>query len=240
MEVQYGIGIAPISQVKISAPLFLHEIWNSLHFSYIYQDNDFPPWNMEFSIFPISKLGANAPSWKLDFGIVHIWRSEWRFSYKKYGNLYILYEKSGSSCTATCSLFAFVSLSLTRVCLCCMCVCVCVCVCVRMGPAHCRHRDEGDITSCDDEIVLRCGATRRGRRRSQTRGDWSMHLCDAPVQDRNEERMTGDSSGQGLFKFAVTSRGITKLTISAVLCVCISKQWWGVLRSHPEEINQVM
>ena len=116
-----------------------------------------------------------------------------------------------------------------------------VCVCVRMGPAHCRHRDEGDITSCDDEIVLRCGATRRGgTRHSQTRGDWSMHLCDAPVQDRNEERMTGDSSGQGLFKSAVTSRGITKLTISAVLCVCISKQWWGVLRSHPEEINQVM
>ena len=124
---------------------------------------------------------------------------------------------------------------------CVLVLCVCVCVCVCMGPAHCRHRDEGDITSCDDEIVLRCGATRRGgTRHSQTRGDWSMHLCDAPVQDRNEERMTGDSSGQGLFKSAVTSRGITKLTISAVLCVCISKQWWGVLRSHPEEINQVM
>ena len=30
-------------------------------------------------------------------------------------------------------------------------------------------------------------------RHSQTRGDWSMHLCDAPVQDRNEERMTGDN-----------------------------------------------
>ena len=68
-----------------------------------------------------------------------------------------------------------------------------------------------------------------------------MHLCDAPVQDRNEERLTSDSSGQGLCKSAVTSRGITKLTISAVLCVCISKQWWwGVLETHPEEINQVM
>ena len=91
-----------------------------------------------------------------------------------------------------CRLFAFVSLSLTRVCLCCVCVCVCVC----MGPAHCRHRDEGDIISCDDEIVLRYGATRRGKRCSQTRGDWSMHLCHAPVQDRNEERMRGDNYGQ--------------------------------------------
>ena len=115
-----------------------------------------------------------------------------------------------------------------------------VCVCV--GPAHCRHRDEGDIISCDDETALRCGATRRGgMRHSQTRGDWSMHLCDAPVQDRNEERLTSDSSGQGLCKSAVTSRGITKLTISAVLCVCISKQWRGArLKSHPEEINQMM
>ena len=68
-----------------------------------------------------------------------------------------------------------------------------------------------------------------------------MHLCDAPVQDRNEERLTSDSSGQGLCKSAVTSRGITKLTISAVLCVCISKQWRGArLKSHPEEINQMM
>ena len=46
-------------------------------------------------------------------------------------------------------------------CVACVCVCVGVCVCVCVGPAHCRHRDEGDITSCDDEIVLRCGATRR-------------------------------------------------------------------------------
>ena len=76
---------------------------------------------------------------------------------------------------------------------------------------------------------MRCGATRGGgRRRSQTRGDWYMHLCDAPVQDRNEERMTGDNSGQWLCKCIVTSRSITKLTISAVLCVCFSKQWWGV------------
>ena len=33
-----------------------------------------------------------------------------------------------------------------------MCVWVCVCVC--MVPAHCRHRDEGDIISCDDETAL--------------------------------------------------------------------------------------
>ena len=98
-------GILCISHTYIKTTIFHHEIWNSLYSLY-------------------QNLGTNAPSWTLDFGIVHIWRSEWRFSYKKYGNLYILYEKSGSSCTATCSL------SLTRVCLCCMCVCVCGCVCV--------------------------------------------------------------------------------------------------------------
>lgn len=218
MEIQYGVGIAPISQVKISASLFSHEIWNSLHFSTCINTMIFHHeiWNSLYSLY--QNLGTNAPSWKLDFGIVHIWRSEWRFSYKKYGNLYILYEKS--------VLHVLPRVPCLHLCPCPLHVCACVaCVCVCMGPAHCRHRDEGDIISYDDETALRCGATRRGgMRRSQTRGDWSTHLCDAPVQDRNEERLTGDSSGQGLCKSAVTSRGITKLTISAVLCVCISKQ----------------
>ena len=66
-------GILCVSHTHIKTTIFCHKIWNSLYFLY-------------------QNLGANAPSWKLDFGIVHIWRSEWRFYYKKYGNLYILYE----------------------------------------------------------------------------------------------------------------------------------------------------
>ena len=66
-------GILCISHTYIKTTIFHHEIWNSLYSLY-------------------QNLGTNAPSWTLDFGIVHIWRSEWRFSYKKYGNLYILIE----------------------------------------------------------------------------------------------------------------------------------------------------
>ena len=83
-------------------------IWNSLYFLY-------------------QNLGANAPSWKLDFGTVHIWRSEWRFSHKKYGNLYIFYESvvlhvlPRVPCLHLCPYPLYM-------CACVACVCVCVCV----------------------------------------------------------------------------------------------------------------
>lgn len=106
--------------MKISALLFSHEIWNSCISQHVSIQ-----WfsTMKYGILysPYQNLGTNAPSWK-DFSIVHIWRSEWRFSYKKYGNLYILHEKSVLHVLprVPCHL----NLSLTRVCLCCMCVCV--------------------------------------------------------------------------------------------------------------------
>ena len=192
-------GILCISHTYINTMIFHLEIWNSLQS--IYQN-----------------LSTNAPSWKLDFGIVHIWRSEWRFYYKKYGNLYILYEPV--------VLRILPCVLCLHLCLCPLHVCACVAyVCVG-GNVH---------GSCPLQTQrwrwqnMRYGATRGGgMRHSQTRRDWSMHLCDAPVQKRNEERMTGDNSGRWLCKSAVTSRGTNKLTLSAVLYVCISKQWWGV------------
>ena len=97
-------GILCISHTYIKTTIFHHEIWNSLYSLY-------------------QNLGANAPSWKLDFGIVHICRSEWRFSYKKYGNLYILYEPV--------VLHVLPRVACLHLCPCPLHVCACVaCVCV--------------------------------------------------------------------------------------------------------------
>ena len=196
---KYGFLCIPHTYIKTM--IFCQEIWNSLYSLY-------------------QNLGTNAPSWNLDFGIVNIWRSESRFSYKKYGNLYILYEPVVLRVLPHVPCWHLCPFPLHG-CVCVACLCVCVCVCVHGSfPLQTQRRRWQN---------MRYGATRRGGTRgSQTRGNWSMHLFDAPVQDRNEERMTGDNTEQWLCKSAVTSRGINKPTVSAVLCVCISKQWWGV------------
>ena len=65
---------------------------------------------------------------------------------------------------------------------------------------------------------MRLGGTRRGgMRHPQAQGDWSMYLCGAPVQNRNEERMASDISRQWFNKSTITSRDIHKLTVSALL-----------------------
>ena len=81
-------------------------------------------WNFLYSLY--QNIGANAPSWNLDFGIVHIWRSECRFSYKKYGNLYILYEPVVLR-ILPCVLCLHLCLCPLHVCACVAYVCVWVC-----------------------------------------------------------------------------------------------------------------
>ena len=72
----------------------------------------------------------------------------------------------------------------TQVCLCCLYLHVFLCVCPHQKQ---RWRWQN----------MRLGGTRRGgTRHPQTRGDWSVYLCGAPVQNRNEERMAIDISGQ--------------------------------------------
>ena len=64
---------------------------------------------------------------------------------------------------------------------------------------------------------MRLGGTRRGgTRHPQAGGDLSMYLCGASVQDRKEERMASDISGQWFHKSTITSRDINKLTF--LLC----------------------
>ena len=65
---------------------------------------------------------------------------------------------------------------------------------------------------------MRLGGTRRGgKRHPQARGDWPVYLCGAPVQNRNEERMAGDISGQWFHKSTIISRDINKITVTALL-----------------------
>ena len=169
MENQYGIGVISISQMKICAPLFFffHEIWNSLYFLY-------------------KNLGLNTLSWKLDFCRVHIWRSEWRFPYKKYEiTVFCMNQWS----------FMYWNISSLFVSLCLAHVCVHVCACVTCGWM-CVHEPSPQMTWRWKQKNMRCLTMSRGcRRYPQTRGDWSRHLCGAPVQGKNEQRMASDNSG---------------------------------------------
>ena len=167
MENQYGIGIISISQMKICAPLIFHELWNSLYCLY-------------------QNLGLNTLSWKLEFCIFHIWRSEWRFSYKKcqitvfrMNHWFFRYWHISSVCVPVPCICVC-----TGMCFCHLCLCVCV------------HGPSPLLTWRWRWKTMRCLTTSRGgRRHPQTRGDWSTHLCSAPVQDKNEQRMASDNSG---------------------------------------------
>ena len=44
-----------------------------------------------------------------------------------------------------------------------------------------------------------------------------MYLCGASVQDRKEERMASDISGQWFHKSTIISRDINKITVTALL-----------------------
>ena len=146
---------------------FFHEIWNSLYFLY-------------------QNLGLNTLSWKLDFCRVHIWRSEWRFPYKKYEiTVFCMNQWS----------FMYWNISSLFVSLCLAHVCVHVCACVTCGWM-CVHEPSPQMTWRWKQKNMRCLTTSRGcRRYPQTRGDWSRHLCGAPVQGKNEQRMASDNSG---------------------------------------------
>ena len=102
---KYGLLCIPHTYIKTM--IFCQEIWNSLYSLY-------------------QNLGANAPSWNLNFGIVHIWRSECRFSYKKYENLYILYEPVVLRVLPHVPCLHLCPFPLHG-CVCVACLCVCVC-----------------------------------------------------------------------------------------------------------------
>ena len=151
--------------------------------------------------------------------------SEWRFSYKKYGNLYVSYEELVSSSARETPMFPvclFFHVSWTSVCvyLCELVTRVFLCGCVS-NPSW--HRDEcywpWDMFQAEGGI-----------RHPQTVEDWSMHLWDGPVQERNEDRMPSDNSEEYVHKFGFTSGDIKKLTVSAVLMyVCVPGKGCGRL-----------
>ena len=118
-------------------------------------------------------LGLNTVSWKLDFCIVHIWRSEWRFSYEKYEITVFPMNHWFLRYWHICSLF--VSLCLAHACVQLYACITCVCVCV--------HEPSPQLTWRWRQKNMKCLTTSRGGRRCpQTRGDWSMHLCGAPYR----------------------------------------------------------
>ena len=143
-------GILCISHTYIKTTIFHHEIWNSLYSLY-------------------QNLGTNAPSWTLDFGIVHIWRSEWRFSYKKY-EITVFHMNYW--------FFGYWHISSLFVSLCLAHACVQLCACVTYVCVH-VHGPRPLLTQRWRRKKMRCLKTSRGgRKRLQTRGDWSMHLCE--------------------------------------------------------------
>ena len=154
----------------------------------------------------------------MEFGlsILHISVQIGHYSTRKWISLYFIWSTGSSATERSMSPFCLCfRMPWTFVCLTtwayCTRLCVFLCGCMFN---HSRQRWMLQ--------TIRYGASRSLTRHPQSVGDWSMHLWGGPVQDRKEEKMASDNSGQSVHKLGFRSRDIKKLTVSAVLvCMCV-------------------